>query len=194
MRDLQARQNPVCRTPISPFAPGTNIIKKMNAPASEAQIQLVTRLATAADTARLNRLVNTAFSIETFLDGTRTSEASLAAMMQKGAILIAEEGDGALVGCVYTEVRGNRGYLGMLTVDPARQGRGLSTRIMDAAEEHLRGQGCAALDIIVLSLRTELPPIYRRRGFVETGTAPYDLNRTITTGEPCHFIVMSKQL
>jgi ribosomal protein S18 acetylase RimI-like enzyme len=163
-------------------------------PASELETTLVVRLATDADIPRLNQLVNTAFSIETFLDGTRTSEESLAAMMRKGAILIAEDGEGRLIGCVYTEVRGERGYLGMLTVDPARQAMGLGNRITKAAEEHLRSHGCVAVDIVVLSLRTELPPKYRRYGFVETGTAPYDLGRTIKTGEACHFIRMSKDL
>jgi ribosomal protein S18 acetylase RimI-like enzyme len=163
-------------------------------PTSELESTLVVRLATDADKTRLNLLVNSAFSIETFLDGTRTNEESLAAMMRKGAILAAEDGDGRLIGCVYTEVRGERGYLGMLTVDPARQRTGLGTRIMRAAEDHLRSHGCQAVDIIVLSLRSELPPIYRRYGFVETGTEPYDLGRTITSGEDCHFIVMSKDL
>ena len=163
-------------------------------PDSGLETTLAIRLATEADTVRLKHLVNTAFSIETFLDGTRTSDESLAAMMQKGAILIAEDAEEQLAGCVYTEVRGKRGYLGMLTVDPARQGKGLGTRIMQEAEEYLRSQGCVAVDIIVLSLRTELPPIYRRHGFVETGTAPYDLNRNIKTGEDCHFIKMSKDL
>ncbi len=163
-------------------------------PTSDLKSTLMVRLATDADKTRLNQLVNTAFSIETFLDGTRTSEESLAAMMRKGAIVLAEDGEGRLIGCVYTEVRGERGYLGMLTVDPARQGKGLGTRIMRSAEEHLRSHGCVAAEIIVLSLRTELPPIYRRYGFVETGKKPYDLNRTITTGEDCHFIVMSKDL
>jgi ribosomal protein S18 acetylase RimI-like enzyme len=161
---------------------------------SEFEAVLVIRLATDADKTRLNQLVNTAFSIETFLDGTRTSEESLAAMMQKGAILVAEDCDGRLTGCVYTEVRGERGYVGMLTIDPALQGKGLGTRVMRAAEEHLRSRGCAGVDIIVLSLRHELPPLYRHYGFVESGIAPYDLNRTITTGEDCHFIVMSKDL
>jgi len=175
------------------FAPVDAMTQKATS-TSELESTLVVRLATNADTARLNQLVNTAFSIETFLDGTRTSEEGLAAMMQKGAILAAEDGEGRLIGCVYIEIRGARGYVGMLTVDPARQGQGLGTRIMKAAEEHLRSHGCVGVDIIVLSLRTELPPIYRRYGFVETGKKPYDLGRTITTGEDCHFIVMSKDL
>jgi ribosomal protein S18 acetylase RimI-like enzyme len=155
---------------------------------------LVVRLATDADRARLIPLINSAFSIETFLEGERTDEASLAEMMQKGNLLAAEESDGRLVGCVYTEVRGERGYMGMLTVDPARQRSGLGTRIMEAAEEHLRSKGCVAVDILVLNLRSELPPIYRRHGFVETGTQKEGLHRSTKPGVECHFILMSKEL
>jgi len=91
-------------------------------------------------------------------------------------------------------VRGERGYMGMLTVDPARQRLGLGTRIMEAAEEHLRSHGCVAVDILVLNLRSELPPIYRRHGFVETGTQQHGLHRTLKPGMECHFIIMSKDL
>lgn len=155
---------------------------------------LTLRPASDADIARLVPLVNSAFSIETFLDGTRTDERDIAAMMRKGTILIAEDAGGQLAGCVYAELRGQRGYLGMLTVDPKRQRTGLGTRIMAAAGEHLRSRGCVAVDITVLSLRTELPPIYRRCGFIETGTAPFNIDRTINTGQDCHLIVMSKDL
>jgi len=79
-------------------------------------------------------------------------------MMRKGEILAAEDDNRRLLGCVYVEVRGARGYLGQLAVDPARQGRGLGMRIREAAEEHLRRQGCEAVDILVLNLRPELPP------------------------------------
>ena len=48
------------------------------------------RLATEADRPRLIPLINSAFAIETFLEGTRTDEECLAGMMQKGTILAAE--------------------------------------------------------------------------------------------------------
>jgi ribosomal protein S18 acetylase RimI-like enzyme len=163
--------------------------------ASEPESTLMVRLATDADIPRLKKMINAAFSIETFLEGERTDEEGLSAMMRKGDLLAAEDRDGQLVGCVYTEVRGERGYMGMLTVNPARQRSGLGTRIMDAAEEHLRRQGCVAVDILVLNLRTELPPIYRRHGFVETGTQKEGLHRTLKPGvEGYHFIIMSKDL
>jgi predicted N-acetyltransferase YhbS len=152
------------------------------------------RLATDADRSRLILLINAAYSIETFFAGTRTDEDRLAAMMRKGVVLTAEDGNSRLLGCIYEEVRGKRGYLGQLAVDPARQNRGLGMRLMEAAEEHLHHQGCEAVDILVLSLRPELPPIYRRHGYVETGAEEFHSPRPLKPGAECHCIVMSKQL
>jgi hypothetical protein len=66
--------------------------------------------------------------------------------------------------------------------------------IVKAAEDHLRRQGCQAVDITVLSLRPELPPIYRRYGYVETGTEPFHPSVPLKQGVECHCIVMSKTL
>jgi|ERR1035441_3085657 hypothetical protein len=82
------------------------------------------RSATAADRAHLIPLINAAIAIETFLEGMRTNEERLAAMMGKGDLLAAEDGAGRLLGCVYTEARGKRGYLGQLALDPAHQCKG----------------------------------------------------------------------
>jgi ribosomal protein S18 acetylase RimI-like enzyme len=152
------------------------------------------REAVAADGERLIALVNSAFSIETFFDGTRTDEVRLTAMMAKGAILVAENADGRLLASVYMERRGTRRYVGMLAVDPARQGEGLARRLVEAAEERFRQEGCEAIDITVLSLRPELLPIYRRFGYVETGSEEFRPSRPLRPGVECHCIVMSKQL
>src|ERR1019366_6344731 len=152
------------------------------------------RLATADDRPALLSLINSAFSIETFLDGTRTDDAQLAGMMEKGNMFVAENGNGGLVASVYTEVRGTRGYLGMLAVDPAHQGSGVARCIVLAAEDHLRSQGWAVVDITVLSQRTELLPLYRRFGFVETGREEFSTPRTLIPGVECYCIVMSKEL
>jgi predicted N-acetyltransferase YhbS len=152
------------------------------------------RQATAADRPRLVALVNSAFSIESFIEGTRTSDGGLADQMEKGSFLMAEDGAGCLLASVYMERRGGRGYLGMLAVDPAHQGKGLSRRIVEAAEERFRQQGCEAVDITVLSLRAELLPIYRRFGYIETGTEEFRPSRPLRPGAECHCIVMSKKL
>lgn len=152
------------------------------------------REAVAADRPRLIALINAAFAIETFLEGTRTDEDRLSAMMATGTIVVAENFSGTLLGSVYTERRGQRGYLGMLAVDPAYQGLGLARRLIAEAEERFHLQGCEAVDIIVLSLRPELPPIYRRFGYIETGIEPFKPSRTLRPGQECHGITMSKKL
>lgn len=114
--------------------------------------------------------------------------------MEKGTILVAEDREGNLLASVYTELRDRHGYLGMLAVDPAHQGSGLGRRMMEAAAERFRGVGCEALEITVLSLRPELLPIYRRLGFVETGTEPFHYPHPLAPGLECHCIVMKKTL
>ena len=160
---------------------------------SHSDSSVCVRPATDADRASLMPLINAAYSVERFLEGERTDEAQLAAMMRKGVILVAESG-GQLLGCVYTEVRGRRGYLGLLAVDPAQQGKRLSCRLVTEAEEHLRRQGCEAADMIVLSLRSELLPVYHRFGYVETGTKEFGIGRQLKPGAVCHEIMLSKAL
>lgn len=81
------------------------------------------RIAESADAEALSRLINAAFVVEQpFIEGERTDPDGVRAYMAKGKFLLAEDSVG-LVGCVYVELRGERGYLGLLGVDPARQGR-----------------------------------------------------------------------
>jgi predicted N-acetyltransferase YhbS len=167
------------------------------APGTESAVRF--RLATDADFPRLIALVNAAYAIETFLQGDRTDEERLTEMMQKGTILLAEDSSGHLLGCVYTEVRngvsGSRGYLGQLAVDPVHQGRGLARIIVKAAEDQLRSEGCEAVDITVLNLRPELPPIYRRFGYFENGIVEgFHSTRQLAPGVQIHGIKMSKSL
>jgi ribosomal protein S18 acetylase RimI-like enzyme len=140
-------------------------------------------------------MINAAFSVETFLEGTRTDAERLASTLEKGEILLAEDDQGGVVGSVYVEFRGKRGYMGMLAVAPAQQGTGLARRLLMAAEDLFRQKGCEAIDISVLSLRPELIPIYRRFGFSECGTEEFRFARTFRDEDAqCHCILMAKNL
>lgn len=149
------------------------------------------RVANDRDVPALVRVINAAYRVEEFfVDGDRTDEAEVRERLGRGRFLALDGDDGALAACVWVELRGERGYFGMLSVDPARQGRGLGRRLVGAAEEACRLAGCVAMDIVVVNLREELPPFYNRLGYVEAGTRPYP-DRTKL---PCHFILMSKPL
>ncbi len=97
-----------------------------------------------------------------------------------------------MVACLFVKVTGDRGYVGTLSVDPARQKSGLGRRMMREAEDYCRDAGCKALDIRIVNLRKELPAIYRKFGFVESGTQSAEVIKNAT--QPIHFITMSKSL
>ena len=85
-----------------------------------------------------------------------------------------------------------RGYFGMLSVDPRRQGQGLGGRVVAEVEDRCRRAGCRVMDIYVVSLRTELPGYYRKLGYVESGTKDFPEPQDLT--HPCHLIIMTKAL
>ncbi len=151
------------------------------------------RLATVADETSMVSLINRAFAIETFLDGQRTSAPEIRSMFGTGEFLVAVTND-ILIASVYTEVRGDCGYFGMLSVAESRQGAGLGRTMIQAAEQHCRHQGCKRMELTVLSLRAELPPLYRKFGYTETGREPFRTTRQIEGNQPCDLILMSKQL
>ena len=151
------------------------------------------RVATPADAARITSVINAAFHIAEgfFFDGPRISQAEVEQSLEKGAFLLAEDGD-KLNGCVYVELRGERSYLGLLSVDPEYQQGGLGSLLMLEAEKYCRERGSRFMDILIVNLRAELPEFYQRRGYVENGTTPFPPD--VETKVPCHFINMSKPL
>ena len=151
------------------------------------------RLATVEDQLSMVSLINEAFVVETFLEGERTSAPEIHAMFGTGEFLVAVANH-VLVASVYTELRGERGYFGMLSVRASQQGKGLGRSMIQAAERHCRAKGCKSMELTVLSLRTELPPLYRKFGYNETGRKPFHTTRQIEGNQPCELILMSKQL
>ena len=154
---------------------------------------LAVRAADESDVPAIAALVNSAFAVERrFVDRDRTNADEIAAMRRKGTFLIADGEAGLLLASMYLERRGDRAYLGMLSIDPSQQGRGYGRAMMAAAEDQARTWGCVALDIRILHLRTELPPFYRALGFTETGRT--DFVDDPLTREAYYFLLMTKGL
>jgi predicted N-acetyltransferase YhbS len=152
------------------------------------------RLATPADMDALIPLVNAAFGVEDFIEGTRTDASRMAESMQTGEFLLAEDGFGRVVACVYTEVHAERAYLGILAVDPPRQGTGLGRRMVEAAENHSRQRGCRWIELRVLSPRQELLPFYEKLGYAQVRTEEFRPPRPVREGIECYGIILSKAL
>jgi N-acetylglutamate synthase-like GNAT family acetyltransferase len=139
-------------------------------------------------------LINKAFQVEAFfIARDRLTPEETLAHFKKGRFLVAEENN-TLAGAVYVELRGDRAYFGLLSVDTARQKSGLGRRLIAAAEEFAREMGAHHMDITVVNLRTELPPFYRKLGYTDNGTEPVRPEMIPRLLEPCHFIKMTKPL
>src|SRR5256714_5638519 len=92
--------------------------------------ELSVRVASVSDCEALASLINSAFAIEKFLEGERTDPEQLKEMMRKGQFLLGCDAAGQLVASVYVEVRGSRGYFGMLAVHPEQQKNGLGSKMV----------------------------------------------------------------
>ncbi|HYA78698.1 MAG TPA: GNAT family N-acetyltransferase [Candidatus Bathyarchaeia archaeon] len=151
------------------------------------------RFATESDLPGLMALVNQAFQVERFfLIGDRLDPERTHQHFEKGRFLLLEEA--GLAGCVYVELRGDRAYLGLLSVDPARQNSGLGRQLVSAAEEFAGQSGMRFMDLTVVSLRTELPPFYEKLGYTTVGTQPIHEDLASRVSQPCHLVRMSKPL
>ena len=114
------------------------------------------------------------------LGGQRTDEAELRDILADASrIILLAEIDGALTGCVQVADQG-RGlaYLGLLTVDPARQAGGLGRLLIEAAEAEAAARFAATrMEMTVIRQRAELIAWYERRGYRLTGeTRPFPLD------------------
>jgi ribosomal protein S18 acetylase RimI-like enzyme len=104
--------------------------------------------------------------------GTRTDLPTLQAIVADPAqaLLTLFEGRTPL-GCVNVADRGaGLAYLGLLCIEPSRQGDGLGRDLLAAAEGQARDCfGCASIEMTVLEQRSELIAYYERRGWRRTG-------------------------
>ena len=143
------------------------------------------------------------WNFEDFIDGPRIDvqavEDDLAAE-DVHMLVYRDSGTGALVATVRLAAEEGEGawHLGLLSVDPGRQGGGLGRSVLSAAEDFARARGARCMVLSVIHIREALMSWYERRGYRPSGATapfPYDDNRFGTPSrDDLHFVLLEKAL
>lgn len=164
--------------------------------------------ASVADISSICSLVNSAYRGDTsrkgwtteadLLDGIRVDEDMLEQYITdpSSTILKCTDEDGQLTGCVYLKNQQEKLYLGMLTVSPGLQAKGIGKMLLQASEDRARQQDLKSIVMTVITSRHELINWYKRHGYVETGEKqPFPKSERF--GKPkmqLEFLVLQKEL
>ncbi|MEP6748731.1 MAG: GNAT family N-acetyltransferase [Bacteroidota bacterium] len=165
-------------------------------------------MAIKADIPALNILINNAYRGEgakkgwtteaDLLDGVRTSEQSLAELINKegATILVSKDENNIITGCVYLQKEPGTCYLGMLTVSPLLQAAGIGRQLLHAAEKYARRENINNISMTVISVRQELIDWYERNDYTKTGeTKPFPTDPAFgIPKQPLEFVVMRKNI
>jgi ribosomal protein S18 acetylase RimI-like enzyme len=137
-------------------------------------------VATVTDIPQLVNLINNAYRGDEakkgwtheadLIDGTmRTNEQSLKELIQKpNSVILKYVQEETVAGCVYLEKKGSKLYLGMLSVSPQIQAKGIGKKLLKAADDHARKNNCDKIEMTVISVRKELIAWYERNGYHQT--------------------------
>ena len=161
-----------------------------------------------SDAAAIKQLVNSAYRGEgskqgwtteaDLLDGTRIDEVAVRELIdQPGTTILKYKENDQLLGCV--ELRQEKGklYLGMLSVAPNTQGKGIGKKLLQAGEDHAKALGIGTMMMTVISVRNELIDWYIRHGYVLTGERKPFVVPDTRWGIPkqtLEFVVLEKSL
>ena len=131
------------------------------------------------DAQAISILVNMAYRGETgkqgwttetdLIDGTRTDAELIEQIIHKpDSLILKYVENNEIIGCVELRKEGDKFYLGMLTVKPNIQGKGIGKALMKGSEEEGRKRKCKTMFMRVLSQRHELIAWYVRHGYTLT--------------------------
>lgn len=158
-----------------------------------------------ADISTLVPLVNAAYRGEGgwtgeahLIAGNRTDETGIAELMNQphAVILVYKDETGETTGCVYLQKQGHTLYLGLLSVRPDQQAKGIGKKLLAAADRYAVEQGCQRISITVISARTELLVWYERHGYTRTGESqPFHAGEKFgIQKEPLELLVLEKSV
>ena len=164
--------------------------------------------ATLEDALELDKLVNSAYRGDSsrqgwtteadLLDGTRTNAEGIAELITTpGTTLLKYIEAGKILGCVELKNENGKLYLGMLTVQPHLQGKGIGKNLLFEAEAEARNQNCSSIFMTVISIRKELIDWYLRHGYIMTGERKPFAFTDPRFGQPkmkLEFIILEKKI
>ena len=130
------------------------------------------------------------------LDGIRTDARSIYSLMSAPGSVILVYKEETLKGCVYLHAQKPALYLGMLTVAPDQQSKGIGKTLLQAAETYAVEQRCTTIVMTVIDVRKELINWYMRHGYKPTGeTKPFPADPSFgIPRQPLQFIVLEKEI
>ena len=133
-----------------------------------------------------------------FIGNKRTDEATVSNLIKKpGAVFLKFlNEEGSLEGCVFLQKKENRLYLGMFSVSPSAQGKGIGKKLLTAADDYAKAQNCTSIFMTVITVREKLIAWYERNGYQKTGKVlpfPVDERFGVPT-QPLEMLVLEKHL
>jgi GNAT superfamily N-acetyltransferase len=133
-----------------------------------------------------------------FIGNKRTDAATVTTLIKKpGAVFlkyVSEEG--TIEGCVFLHKKDSKLYLGMFSVSPVAQGKGIGKKILTAAEDYAKDNNCSSIYMTVITVREKLIAWYEKSGYKKTGKVlpfPVDERYGIPT-QPLEMLVLEKHL
>jgi ribosomal protein S18 acetylase RimI-like enzyme len=161
-----------------------------------------------SDAGAVNTLVNSAYRGEgskqgwtteaDLLDGTRIDEAAVRDLiLRPSTVIMIYQENAEILGCVELRKEQHKLYLGMLSVKPDTQGKGIGKKLLTAAEVHAQEQQCSSIFMTVISIRSELIDWYVRHGYSLTGERKPFIVPDERWGIPkqkLEFVVLEKRL
>lgn len=166
-------------------------------------------IATIHDIAEMVKLINSAYrgdasrmgwttEADVVAGDLRTDEENLLELMQEPGTVFLKyyNEENKIEGSVFLQKREpGKLYLGMLSVYPQLQAKGIGKILMAAAEQYARQNGCGYITMRVISLRESLIAWYERQGYYKTGEIqPFPDGKYGIATQPIEFAVMEKKL
>ena len=133
-----------------------------------------------------------------FIGNKRTDEDTVTKLLNKpGAVFLTYTNENGIIeGCVFLHKKEARLYLGMFSVSPAAQGKGIGKQLLHAADEYAKEQHCSLIYMTVITVREDLIAWYEKNGYQRTGKVlPFPVDERFgIPAQPLEMMVLEKQV